>query len=37
MATFYEPQAAQVNEKLTLESFLDLTLTPHTRDEDPEP
>jgi len=37
MVTFYEPQVAQVNEELILESFLDLTLTSHTRDEDPEP
>jgi hypothetical protein len=36
MAMFYGPQAAQVNEKLPLESFLDLTLTQHPRDEDPE-
>jgi hypothetical protein len=37
MATSYEPQAAQVNEELTLESSLDLTLTQHLHDEDPEP
>ncbi len=34
MGTFYEPQATQVNEKPLLESFLDLTLTQHPRDED---
>jgi hypothetical protein len=34
MATFYEPQATQVNEKPLLESFLDLTLTQHPHDED---
>jgi hypothetical protein len=37
MATSYEPQAVQVNEELTLESSLDLTLTQHPRDEDPAP
>jgi hypothetical protein len=36
MAMFYEPQAVQVNEKSTLESSLDLTLTQHPCDEDPE-
>jgi hypothetical protein len=34
MATSYEPQATQMNEKSTLESFLDLTLTQHPCDED---
>ncbi len=37
MATFYGPQAAQVNEELTLKSSLDLTLTQHFHDEDLEP
>jgi hypothetical protein len=37
MVTSYRPQAAQANEKLLLESFLDLTLMQHLRDEDPEP
>jgi len=35
MATFYRPQAAQVNEKRALESSLDLTLMQHPHDEDP--
>jgi hypothetical protein len=35
MATFYRPQATQVNEELALKSALDLTLTQHPRDEDP--
>jgi len=34
MATSYGLQAAQVNEEPALESFLDLTLTQHLRDED---
>jgi hypothetical protein len=34
MATSYKPQAAQVNEELTLDSSLDLTLMQHPRDED---
>jgi hypothetical protein len=37
MATSYEPQVAQVNEKLLSESFINLTLTQHPHDEDPEP
>jgi hypothetical protein len=37
MAMFYRPQAAQVNEELTPESSLNLTLTQHPRDEDPKP
>jgi hypothetical protein len=36
MVTFYGPQAAQVNEELPLESYLDLTLTHHLHDEKPE-
>jgi hypothetical protein len=36
MATSYEPQAAQVNEKMASETYLDLTLTQHPCDEDPE-
>jgi hypothetical protein len=36
-AMFYGPQVAQVNEELFLESFLDLILTQHPRDEDLEP
>ncbi len=36
MATFYGPQAAQVNEEPPSESSLDLTLTQHPRDEEPE-
>jgi hypothetical protein len=35
MVTFYEPQIAQANEELPSESFLDLTLTQHLRDEEP--
>jgi hypothetical protein len=31
------PQAAQANEKPPLESFLNLTLTQHLHDEEPEP
>jgi hypothetical protein len=34
MASFYEPQVAQVNEKSPLKSLLYLTLTQHSRDED---
>jgi hypothetical protein len=34
MATSYRPQDAQVNEKPTLKSYLDLTLTQHPYDED---
>jgi hypothetical protein len=37
MATFYRPQAMQVNEELAPKSSLDLTLTQHPRDEDLEP
>jgi hypothetical protein len=37
MATFYGPQITQVNEKLPSESSLNLKLTKHPRDEDPEP
>jgi hypothetical protein len=36
MATFYEPQVTQVNEKSTPESSLNLTFTQHPRDEEPE-
>jgi len=35
--TSYEPQSAQANEELPLESSLDLTLTQHLRDEEFEP
>jgi len=34
MATSYRPQTAQVNEESALESFLNLTLTQHPRDEE---
>jgi hypothetical protein len=37
MATSYRPQVAQVNEESALESFLDLMLSQHPYDEDPEP
>ncbi len=37
MVTSYEPQATQANEELPPESSLDLTLTQHHRDEEPEP
>jgi hypothetical protein len=37
MVTSYGPQAAQVNEEPPPESFLDLTLTQHPCDEEPEP
>jgi hypothetical protein len=37
MVTSYGPQAAQANEEPLPESFLDLTLTQHPRDEEPEP
>jgi hypothetical protein len=37
MSTFYGFQAAQVNEKPPSKSSLDLTLTQHPRDENPEP
>ncbi len=36
-ATCYGPQAAQANEEPPPESSLDLTLTQHPRDEEPEP
>jgi hypothetical protein len=36
MATSYGLQAAQMNEELPLELFLNLTLTQHPRDENPE-
>jgi hypothetical protein len=36
MATTYEPQIAQANEEPPSESSLDLTLTQHPRDEEPE-
>jgi hypothetical protein len=36
MATSYGLQAAQVNEEPALELFLNLTLTQHPRDEEPE-
>ncbi len=37
MVTSYGPQAAQANEELHSESYLDLTLTQHLRDEELEP
>jgi hypothetical protein len=37
MATFYKPQATQMNEELPPDSYLDLTLTQHPYDEDPKP
>jgi hypothetical protein len=37
MATYYGPQAAQMNEESPPKSFLDLTLMQHTHDENPEP
>jgi hypothetical protein len=36
MVSFYGPQAAQANEEPPPESSLDLTLTQHPRDEEPE-
>jgi hypothetical protein len=36
-ATSYGPQVAQVNEKPSPKSYLDMTLTQHLHDEDPEP
>jgi len=36
MAMSYRPQAMQVNEEPALESFLDLMLSQHPHDEDPE-
>jgi len=35
--TSYEPQTSQANEEPPPESSLDLTLTQHPRDEEPEP
>jgi len=37
MVTSYGPQAAQSNEEPPPESSLDLTLTQHPRNEEPEP
>ncbi len=37
MATSYELQATQMNEKSAPKSSLNLTLTQHSRDEDPAP
>jgi len=37
MVTSYGSQAAQANEESPPESSLDLTLTQHPRDEEPEP
>jgi len=37
MVTFYGLQAAQANKEPPLKSSLDLTLTQHPRDEEPEP
>jgi hypothetical protein len=37
MATSYRPRIAQVNEESTPKSILDLTLTQHPYDENPEP
>ncbi len=37
MVTSYGPQAAQVNEESPPKSFLDLTLTQHPHDKEPEP
>jgi hypothetical protein len=37
MVTSYGPQAAQANEEPPPESSLDLTLTQHPCDEEPEP
>jgi hypothetical protein len=37
MVTSYRPQTAQVNEEPPSESSLNLTLTQHPRDEEPEP
>jgi hypothetical protein len=37
MATSYMPQAAQMNEEPAPESFLDLMLSQHPHDENPEP
>jgi hypothetical protein len=37
IVTSYGPQATQVNEELPSKSSLDLTLTQHPRDKEPEP
>jgi hypothetical protein len=37
MTTFYKLQVTQMNEKSLQELSLDLTLTQHLHDEDPEP
>jgi hypothetical protein len=37
MVASYGPQVAQANEKSPPETYLDLTLTQHLRDEKPEP
>ncbi len=37
MVTFYRPQIAQVNKEPPPKSSLDLTLTQHPCDEEPEP
>jgi hypothetical protein len=37
IVTSYGPQAAQANEEPPLKSSLDLTLTQHLHDEEPEP
>jgi hypothetical protein len=37
IVTSYGPQATQANEELPSRSSLDLTLTQHPRDEEPEP
>jgi hypothetical protein len=37
MVTSHGPQAAQANEEPPSKSFLNLTLTQHLRDEEPEP
>jgi len=37
MVISYGPQTAQTNEEPPLESFINLTLTQHPRDEEPEP
>ncbi len=37
MGTSYGPQAAQMNEEPPSKSSLNLTLTQHPHDEDPEP
>jgi hypothetical protein len=37
MVTFYKPQVTQANEEPPPESSLNLALTQHPRDEEPEP